>query len=451
MIRRLSALLILTAVLEQGVRAQTNDDKGSFNVRELSVSTGYVFVQLPPITLGGGLPDGVLNEDLITIGTATIDWQRVTARTRFRLDAFGMYTARTFYPRLSAPGADVRFGITRLLGNRWRLGADVSGLLSSSDRLAYQPAQARLVGAPASFEDLAGAAAVPRSPHPDPDQAALFVPINTSLAASDLHGDRMMASSVRVDARYAHSARLATHLRGGYTIALPVSSNTERGGMLSPSDTRTGTVGVGVRFDSSERTQITVALDWAQTSGASENNVVAASVGYGWTGRKWFTSATVGAAPSLSEPADTAQATPAGSRIPPIIFTGALGYRFRTQTFLVEYSRTTHDEYGYAGRNTVTGFEGNVQSIGGSWSWSSPRSRWDARSDFSMVRRPGNFSYIYAWLSTVGIGREISPNVRLVGELVFDRHGSRQFEGFHQSSEGVRVNLIWARPRRDVE
>ena len=444
-------LLILMAVLEQGVRAQTNDDKGSFAVRELSVSTGYVFVQLPPITLGGQPPDGVLNEDLITMGTATIDWQRVTARTRYRLDAFGMYTARTFYPRLSAPAADVRFGISRAFGSRWRLGTDVSALLSSSDRLAYQPAQARGVGAQVSFEDLAGAAAVPRSPHPDPVQAALFVPINTSLAASDLHGDRMFASSARLDASYAHSARLATYFRGGYTIALPVSANTDRGGMLSPSDTRTGTVGVGVRYDSSERTQITVALDGAQTTGASENIVVGATVGYGWTGRKWFSSATVGAAPSLAEPADTAATAPAGSRIPPIIFTGALGYRFRTQTFLVEYSRTTHDEYGYAGRNTVTGFEGNVQSIGGSWSWSSPRSRWTTRSDFLMVRRPGNFSYINAWLSTVGVGREISPNVRLVGELVFDRHGSRGFEGFHQNSEGVRVNLIWTRPRREVE
>lgn len=449
--RRLAALLLLMLLLEHGVRAQTNDDKGSFAIRELSVSTGYVFVDLPPITLGGQLPDGVLSQDLITIGTATVDWRRVTARTRYRLDAFGMYTARTYYPRLSAPSADVRFGISRFLGNRWRLGADASAMLSSSDRLAYRPAQARQVGAPASFEELAAAAAVPRSPHPDPVQAALFVPINTSLAASDLHGDRMMASSVRTEASYAHSARLATYVRGGYTIALPVSSNAKPGGMLSPPESRTGTAGVGVRYDSSERSQITLALDWSQTSGMSENSVVAASVGYGWSGRKWFTSATVGAAPSLSEPADTAAPAPAGSRMPPIVFTGALGYRFRTQTFLVEYSRTTHDEYGYAGRNAVTGFEGNVQSIGGSWSWSSPRSRWTARSDVAMVRRPGNFSYIYAWLSTAALGRRISPHVRLVGELVFDRHGSRAFEGFHQTSESVRVNLIWARPRRLVE
>ena len=447
---RLIAVMLLMPVLAERAGAQTNDDKGTFAVRELSLSTGYAFVQLPPITLGGQLPEGVLSEDLITMGTATVDWRRVTAHTRYRLDAFGMYTARTNYPRLSAPGADVRFGITRLLGTRWRLGADVSAMLSSSDRLAYQPALAPLAG-PASFEDLAGAAAVPRSPHPDPEQAALFVPINTSLAASDLHGDRMLASSVRGNASYAHSARLATYVRGGYTIVLPVSRNSERAESLSQRDTRTETVGMAISYDTSERSQITGALDWSQTSGVSENTVVAATLGYGWVGRKWFTSVTVGAAPSLSESAETASPTPEGNRIPPIVFSGALGYRFLTQTLLIEYSRTTHDEFGYAGRNSVTGFEGNVQSVGGSWSWSSPRSRWSARTDVSLVRRPGNFSYIYAWLATAGVGRRISPNVRLVGELVFDRHGSRAFEGFHQMTEGVRVNLIWSRPRREVE
>lgn len=443
-------LLILIVALADRVDAQTNDDKGTFAVRELSLSTGYAFVQLPPITLNGQLPDGVLSEDLITMGTATVDWRRVTAHTRYRLDAFGMYTLRTNYPRLSAPGGDVRFGITRLLGNRWRLGGDASAMLSSSDRLAYQPALTPLGAAPASFEDLAGAAAVPKSPHPDPDQAALFVPINTSLAASDLHGDRMLASSVRGNVSYAHSARLATYVRGGYTVVLPVSRS-ERAESLSQRETRTETAGVAMSYDSSERSQITWALDWSQTSGISENTVIAATLGYGWFGRKWFTSVTVGAAPSLSEAADTASPTADGTRIPPIVFSGALGYRFLTQTFLIEYSRTTHDEFGYAGRNSVTGFEGNVQSVGGSWSWSSPRSRWSARTDVSLVRRPGNFSYIYAWLATAGVARKISPNVRLVGEFVFDRHGSRAFEGFNQMTEGVRVNLVWSRPRREVE
>jgi hypothetical protein len=68
-----------------------------------------------------------------------------------------------------------------------------------------------------------------------------------------------------------------------------------------------------------------------------------------------------------------------------------------------------------------------------------------------MIRRPGNFSYIYAWLSTAGVGRRLGPNLRLMGEVLFDRHGSRGFEGFHLTREGVRLNLVWTPPQRPVE
>jgi len=64
-----------------------------------------------------------------------------------------------------------------------------------------------------------------------------------------------------------------------------------------------------------------------------------------------------------------------------------------------------------------------------------------------MLRGPGNFSYIYAWLSTFSVGRQLGPSVRLNGEVLFDRHGSRGFEGFALMREGVRLNLVWA-PRR---
>ena len=58
---------------------------------------------------------------------------------------------------------------------------------------------------------------------------------------------------------------------------------------------------------------------------------------------------------------------------------------------------------------------GNVQSVAGAWSWSAPRGRWMARADVSMVRRPGNFSYIHAWLTTAGIGRQLTPQRPLHG------------------------------------
>jgi hypothetical protein len=440
---------LLSLVLETGALAQTNDEREGFRVREVSLSTGYASVQLPPITLGGYTPNDILNADLITRGTAAIDWRRVTSRTTYRLDLFGTYTARTRYARLSAPGGNLTFGVSRVVGNRWRLGAGVANIIANSDQ-ASQPTQARrLVEDSASFADLAGTVALARSPSPDLTHAALFVPISQPLEASDVYGNRSMVSSLRADATYVHSARLATHVHGSYTTVRQISSNHDRVQALSSPDSTAQTAAVGVRYDQSERTQLTADLGWSQTSGVMTGKVVSATVGYGWSGRKWFTLTTVGAAlQPFQTPDAAAPITTASSRTPMIIYSGAIGYKFRTQTLLVQYSRAPHDEYGHGGRNVATGFEGNVQSVVGSWSWSAPRSGWTAGSDLSIFRAPGNFSYIYTWLWTAGIGRRFGPNVRLMGELLFDRHGSRGFEGFHLTRQGARMTLLWTPPRR---
>src|SRR5262249_58401267 len=111
-------------------------------VRQVSVSSGYASVQLPPITLGGNLPNDVLSADLITTATAEIDWRRVTPRTQFALDLAGTYTARSRYSKLSAPGANLTAGVSRLVGRRWQVGAAIAGAMANADQLAFQPTQA---------------------------------------------------------------------------------------------------------------------------------------------------------------------------------------------------------------------------------------------------------------------------------------------------------------------
>jgi hypothetical protein len=184
-------------------------------------------------------------------------------------------------------------------------------------------------------------------------------------------------------------------------------------------------------------------------TGTFAEEAVSATLGYGWTGRKWFAEGTVGAAfqPFQTPGAIAVVTTTASNDTPAIIGGGALGYKFRSETVLVQYSRATH-EFGVGGRNTVTGFQGHVESLVGAWRWLPPTSRWTMQADFSMVKRPGNVSYIYAWLTTAGIGRQLRPNLRLMGEALFDRHGSRAFEGFQLSTEEARINIIWTPGRR---
>ena len=444
-------MALLIPGLEREALAQTKEG-GGFVVREASLSTGYASVQLPPITLGGSLPNDVLNADLITTAAAEIEWRRVTPRTKYTLELSGTYTARARYSGLSAPGASLSFGVSRAVGNRWRLGVSVSDVVASLDQLAFQPTQAgRLVEGAESFADLAGTVALARSPSPDSSQAALFVPIDQSIVGSDLYSNRMVASSARVGATYAHSERLETYLLGSYTTVRQISSSHEMGQVLPLPESTAENAGVGIRYSPSERSKLTAALDWSQTSGVFADEAVAVRVGYGWSGQKWFTAATVGASlRPFQTPAAVGPLTTIRDLTPAIVGSALIGYKFRTQTLLVQYSRASHDEYGNGGRNIATGFEGDVQSIVGSWLWSAPRSHWMTQADFSLLRRPGNFSYIYAWLSTTGIGRQLGPNVRLMGELLFDRHGSRAFEGFHLTRTGAQLTLTWTPDRRRV-
>jgi hypothetical protein len=447
------AIALLALAPGSDAWAQTNDDRKGFVVRELSVSTGYGSVELPPITLQGYLPNDVLNADLITTGTAAIDWQRITSGTRYRFQLFSVYTARARYSGLNAPGGNVAFGLSRVVGNRWRFEGGIASVIASFDQVAFQPTQARrLVDAASSFDDLAGVVALARSPSSNMAHAPLFVPITQSLDEAGVSGQPIVVSSASAGAIYVHSVKLATHVRGNYTTVRQVPSNHDPGMVLQSLDSNAQSAGIGFRYNRSERTQLIADVDWSQTSGVSIDKVVTASVGYGWTGRKWFTLTTVGA---VLRPFQThvlgAISIATDRRRPTLAYSGALGYKFRAQTLLVQYSRASHDPYGHGGRNIVTGFEGNVQSIAGAWSWSAPRGGWMTRADLTMFRGPGNFSYIYTWLSTVGLGRRLSPNVWLMGELLFDRHGSRGFEGFHLTREAARVTVNWTPTRRPVE
>ena len=179
--------------------------------------------------------------------------------------------------------------------------AAAASSITNADQLAFQPTQSsRLVEDAGTFDDLAGTVALARSYSPDLSQAALFVPIRQSLVASDLYRNRILTSSVRGQVIYTHSPRLATSFHGNYTSARQISSTNESDQGLPFLDSTAENVGVEVRYGRSERSQFTAAFDWAQTAGAFTDEGVFMTVGYGWSGRKWFTTATGGAAFRLS-------------------------------------------------------------------------------------------------------------------------------------------------------
>jgi hypothetical protein len=429
--------------------AQTAGSDSGVWIREARVSTGYASVQLPPVTLGGVLPTDVLTADLITTASMRIDWQRVGPQTEYKLDASGVYTTQAHYWPLDAPGADVTFAVIHNAGPRWRLEAIGDGVLANADQLAFRPTlSSQLVTAAGSVSDLANAVA--RSRDQDLTQAELFMPVRESLDTSDVYGNRITLWSARAEAIYTHSRRLAVEVRGNYTAVHRLSLNNDPGLALPFPDSVASSAGAELTYDRTEHSRITMKVDWSQASGAYTDGAVVTTAGYEWTGRKWFASAEAGTAFRFVDTATTS-ATTIPDRNPAIVGRAAAGYRFRGQTLFAQYRRSSHDEYGHGGRNVATGFDGNVQGLDASWFWSPPRNRWTTQATLSILRGPGNFTYIYAWMTTAAIGRELGHDVRLMGELLFDRHGSRAFEGFALMREGARVSLIWTPRRRSAE
>ena len=448
--RRGPTAVVVIAVLlaTRSARAQTTDADSGASMREARVSTGYATVQLPPVALGGIPPADVLTADLITTASMTIDWRQVRPLTKYTLEASGMYSTRARYSALSAPGGDVTGEVTHRAGTRWRLEAAAAGAVTNADQLAFRPTRSeRLVNAAGSVADLASALA--RSPDPDRTQAELFLPLRESLSASDVYGNRIFTWSARTQAIYSHSSRLAIDVHSNYTAVRRVSSNDDAGLVLPFSNSAASTVGAELTYDRTERSRITATVDWSQASGQYADAGIFATVGHEWTGRKLFAVASAGVAVRLVD-ATTALSTTIPAPVPAIVGRAAIGYRFDGHTLFAEYRRASHDEYGHGGRNVTTGFEGNVQSFDGSWAWSVPHRSWTTHATMSLLRGPGNFTYIYAWLTTVEIGRELGHNVRLIGELLFDRHGSRAFEGFALMREGAQMTLVWTPRRRLV-
>jgi hypothetical protein len=448
----LPLLLVLLQIGAGGALAQTQTtdasaavpDRGGLALRELTVSSGYGAVQLPPITLGGYLPNDVFQNDLVTSASAAIDWRHNGRRTSYALDLFGAYTARERFSELNAPAANFTFGVTRTFGTRWRVSTGVASAIVSSQQAVPQPTQTRqLVDNAQSFDDLAGTVALAHSPSPDLAAAAQFLPVSQSLDTGDLPGNRGLISSASASLAYAQSTRFTTHVDAGYTKVRQWFTKPIPAQSLLNLNSTAEFAGLGFRYDRSPRSQFTTDVSWSKTEGVAIDEIVSATIGYGWTGRKWFMRTTVGEA--IRPFSGTTQ-----HKEPVIIYSGALGYKFASQTLLAQYTRAPHDEMGDGGRNAVTGFSGDMQAVTAAWLWSPTRSRWTAQSDFSLTRRPGNFSYTFAWLATGGFGRQFGSHVRIMGELLYDRHGSRGFEGFALSRQEARLTFIWTLPRHPL-
>src|ERR1039457_7216770 len=136
-----TTLLIL---LSAGATASAQDsadaqrDAGGLVLRSVTLSTGYTAVQLPPVTLGGFLPNDVFGADLITTGGVGLSWNHSTARTTIDGSFGGTYTTRAKYSNLNSFGTNSTLALKRQIGRFWHLAASATEFITDSEQASSQ-------------------------------------------------------------------------------------------------------------------------------------------------------------------------------------------------------------------------------------------------------------------------------------------------------------------------
>jgi hypothetical protein len=430
--------------------------QGGLIVREVTLSSGYTFVQLPPITLGGYLPLDPQSVDLLTTAATDIFWSHSSSRANYLFAFDGSYTSHAKYTGISSFGGSSSFSASHAVGNKWRVNGSTSQAIMSTDQLAFQPTQAsELAASPARLEELANALALARSVrpanNPDVDFAELYVPINQSLAANDIYGNRMYSQSVNGGITYSRTQKLSIDASFGYSRLTRLSSSGEPGFAIDFPDTTAQIASGNMTYSLSHRSYIGVTAIRSISSGQFNARTTSAMFNYGWSTRRWFVSTSVGMA--VGDPAlpvvlsQTGSNTSVANKPQPTYQLNA-GFKSRTQTFIVGTTRSFADANGFGNSDPFKGYSRDVTSLTSAWYWSPVRSKWQTEATLAEFRNFGNFSYIYTWHVNAEVGRQVRDHLRLSGEFLFDRHGSKGFEGFHLSREGFIFNVIWTPQRR---
>jgi hypothetical protein len=401
-----------------------------FNIRSASVSSGYSFVQLPPITLGGYLPSQALENDLITTGAGEVGWRKTGAGFLYDLDLGGSYTGRVKYSQIDGFGSYGSFTVKRSFRRRWSTVVGGSYFLANSATTAFLPTPSP-DAVTTTADPLEGAATLARSRNPDPTQAALFVPINQSADYMAAYGQQMFGSGAVANLTYSHSARFSSYLGIGYSSIQGIPLKNES---LAPfPSSQTQSVNGGISYSLSTHSSMSAGISRSKVVGAFQSSGNTATTSFDWFGRRWFSSVSAG----------VGMVTGGTSSPPGIVYAISAGYKTTSQTFVIATDRRLFDPFGYGGVNPETGFHGTFLELTGTWYWSPLRSKWNAHANIGYSRNIGNFSYILGFNSTGAFARQITPTLRGEAQFTFIKQGSRGFEGFYLTREGLLFNLVW--------
>jgi len=204
-----TAALIGTAALAQSPLATADifaQGLNGFQVYSASASFGYNSIANP----GSGGASNLLGGDYNAVGSVSMGYQRVVARTNIGIIYTPSYFGRIRYPELGQFNQSLGFTVARDLTPRWNFTLTGSGSEASVDRYLFvSPVVVRLARTRATVDELAAALTGGQYKNNQLSSIVTDAPVNDAPSERLLYGSRVLTAGLQAGTSYSYSSRLS--------------------------------------------------------------------------------------------------------------------------------------------------------------------------------------------------------------------------------------------------
>jgi hypothetical protein len=402
----------------------------------LSFSTTYAVVS-------PGQTSGPFNSSLATLGgAASLGWTVSREHSSSSLTYSPSYSANLNDSSLGGMNHAFTFSASRSLTARWNSTTSVAASVNSFDQFLFSPSRfGQIVSTPATFDQLAAAILTGTSSNVPLNNLLHDVSALDSPAAPALYGNRTFGVSASTGISYSPTARLTIAWQIGASRTQALQSGSDSSAVIAGAHNANtlGRSSLSVAYSLSPRTSVAIsggiARNLSDVSPQAYTGTLTATVSRTMS-RRWFLTAGFGGG-YISGSLQAGPGTPG----PQYSYTGGIGFKTYSQTFMANYSRELV--------NSNLALSGGAFNAGtAAWTYSRPGALWWLRASYTYEQQtyPGipEFS---SWHALGAFGRTLVPRVSIQGEYALGSLATGPYITSLINHGGlynaVRISLIW--------
>lgn len=423
--------------------------RGGFQLYDIGTSTTYLSTRLPGYTSSPGVfapGGGLFGSDYFTTISTSVGWSKPSRTSHFSAVYTPSYMASASHSDWNTwnHAFVLNFGRPRRLSSRWKFDFSVDASVNSFQQLLFTSSlYSQVVATPSTFSDFSSV--FTRNGDSTNDQLNTVMagaPQVASQVRAMLFGDRALTASGRATFSYVRSRRFMMDFDVSGVRAQHLSNPRLTSGQdINYVVPYVNSAQASVQFSYSLRPHTRIGVTAGTGRSFTQNqdayaNTVEATLSQ-TMGRRWFASLQAGT--GFIVPVRTAYHLPTHPQ-----FTGAatLGFKTRSQTFVINASRAVGDMYGFGAYASTV--------IDGAWQYSRPGRNWWLYADYGQtIFKSLQFAAANGWMAGAGYGRTIARAVQMdigYSALAFDTYFGQRYRF---SVQAIHLSLVWS-PHSDL-